>query len=342
MQMQITLSSRTKICATKSDALHASQACSHLSFPHLQHPIHAAASCRSYMRRQTDVHASIERGQATLTTLCASDPDNRLLGCLAPNLSTHARLWKGSPRLELEELPGPHAASHSFRQTARIKVPVRDYTVLLWDPACRHLAMSWGALGYGSGTVPAGVDILDTHQNSLAEIDLGLQSRHCRCQGFSQSGGLLVRHDTPSGLRWTVFNVAGTALHSIASVHTLLNCSTHTEHLVLAPSAEQAALCLNQAPSSRSFFVWHLAANSPQQVDLPDVAGTMRTIVWSPCSARLLTLSSRHACLWDASGTRTAVIFEEGARPRSLLHKRGLQSDHTSTFLKPHSQDVGL
>ena len=195
------------------------QACAWRSQPHPQHPIHSAASCRAYLRRQHAAHTAISSGRSSVTTAPAG-----LYTVLAPDLSRHAVVHRAS--LQLLD-----AATH--RESARYELPWNSsWGGPQWDSSGSCIALPWGANWCGEEDVDlgeptrTGLCILHLQTGGLTHIDLGMQSACCIFGGFTQAGSIVVRQIravSESGASLTLLERSSTArLPALAAVHTIL------------------------------------------------------------------------------------------------------------------------
>ena len=271
---------------------HVWQASARLSQPHLQHPVHRAASCRAYLREQHALHAAIDAGSSRHECRFGSEP-----GAVAPDLTTCALLVRdpgGHDDLVLVELS-------TSRELKRFRLPAREYLkcseLIVWDPCGRLCMLPWGEAWstLEGASTDAGACIVDTWAGAVAEISLGVQGPGCPvCDGFSPAGLLLVCHTVAARLVWTAFCASGVVQHRI-------NVPTHclgaeSQELSLSPSGDQAALLVSAA---RTYTLWDLPTGRTRQHDLPAEFSCLQDVAWCPSSSRLLCCTQRHALVLD-------------------------------------------
>ena len=269
------------------------------SQPHPQHPIHSAASCPAYLRRQHAVHAAIDTGRGDLTTLegsCWPAPDMTKSASFAPAASEDAQ----QDRIQLLDLPGGGSV-------AVFDVPAHDEYLqvrpMTWDPASRRIALPWGEIWendtYEEAT--AGICVLDTQTGAVSEFELDQQPRQTLFRGWTPCGWLLIRHLVAQRLVWSAFTADGAVQRRTASCWTDVDDEEACkERLVLAPSGTHAALSDEEGAI---VLLWHMVADSSTRLHWPFSAGNVTWLLWSPCSCTLLGLCSEgRALLWDMDG----------------------------------------
>ena len=269
------------------------QACARRIQPHPQHPIHRAASCQAYLRRQHAMHADISAGRSTLST----PAEQRVF--LSPDFATHSWLLRrdgGAPSLQLLD-----AATQ--RERARFRLAPRSYrSVHFWDQASSCVALLWGAPWFAddhdSLALPAstGLCIVHARTGELSHIKLGLQSGCTLFEAFTPNGSVVLHQTLGTQLVWRVLDRAGAAQHSAPSLFAGHACCS-AERLVIAPEGTHAASCLRAAYSACSCFgLWDLAPSSFRSVDAEH---DVKDVLWSPCSLYVLCLTARGVQLWQ-------------------------------------------
>ena len=312
------------------------QAAAWRSQPHPQHPIHRAASCQAYLRRQHAVHSAVSAGCVMVTTTPPTP------GKLAPDLSAYAALIRqsdGTDSLQVLEM-----ATHRLRTCIRLP-PLNFQSPVHWDQASSRVALPWGIVWHEKQDYPVctGVCLVHLQTGGVAQIQLGLQVQGPVFGGFTLSSLAYVRHTQGPAHVWSAFDGTGGVQHRTAACF----AHEHSEQLVLAPAGTHAAAYVASLYSY--FAVWQLAACSATRVETGEAVWQ---VVWSPCSKMLLSLGTRCARLWSLegealsdtqlhglptntswSGPSVAVLCHEAICPKHLRCYTAVGTDLTPAFV---------
>ena len=277
------------------------QAAAWRTYPHQQHPIHCAASCQAYLRRQHATHAAISSGRTSMTV--AAGPRHAQL---APDLTRHAALREtasGGHFLQLLDVATQH-------EVARFELPPLQFRQApSWDLSSSRIALTWGAdwiSEYGQAPVASGVCIVHVLTGNMTQAALGPQPTCPIFGGFNPGGSALVFRMLDTEPVWTVLDSTGSVQCNAASP---FNGHPYSrgEHLVLAPANTHAASYLRSCGAQcSSFALWHLSEG--KSFHTIDTYGETRDLSWSPCSAQILTLSTNRAQLRDTQGSMLSCI----------------------------------